>query len=208
MWPCLLLALALLGTVPASHPGECPPAPVSVPHSPARPQEHPGMSLPPRRRAHPADTTCLGLGLAEGPQVPVLCPAAPRQLQGLPAGETPPLYYTVVKKLRTYAKAQRYCQDVYRGQLASVHSASRNQELHKLARTYKIIISPWIGAVTSKRQAGNWESYWEDSSPWNYANWAPTQPLHIVTTCTTLSVRDGLWRSRFCLQLRPFICQY
>ncbi|XP_033371171.1 vegetative cell wall protein gp1-like isoform X3 [Parus major] len=153
MWPCLLLALALLGTVPASHP-------------------------------------------------------APRQLQGVPAGETPPLYYTVVKKLRTYAKAQRYCQDVYRGQLASVHSASRNQELHKLARTYKIVISPWIGAVTSKRQAGNWESYWEDSSPWNYANWAPTQPLHIVTTCTTLSVRDGLWRSRFCLQLRPFICQY
>ncbi|XP_058719756.1 eosinophil granule major basic protein 1-like isoform X4 [Poecile atricapillus] len=111
MWPCLLLALALLGTVAASYP-------------------------------------------AEGPLVPVLCPAAPRQLQGVPAGETPPLYYTVVKKLRTYAQAQRYCQDVYRGQLASVHSASRNQELHKLARTYKILISPWIGAVTSKRVKG------------------------------------------------------
>ncbi|NWX56178.1 PRG3 protein, partial [Promerops cafer] len=101
---------------------------------------------------------------------------------------------------------QRYCQDVYRGQLASVHSAARNQELQKLARTYKII-SPWIGAVTSRR-AGQWESYWEDSSPWNYANWAPTHPFHIVTTCTTLSIRDGLWRSHFCFQLRPFICQY
>ncbi|NXM16680.1 PRG3 protein, partial [Ploceus nigricollis] len=129
MWPCLLLALALLGTVPASHP-------------------------------------------------------VPRQLQGVPAGETPQLHYAVVKKLRTYSGAQRYCQDVYRGQLASVHSAARNQELQKLAQTtYKIIISPWIGAVTSRR----WESYWEDSSPWNYANRAPTHPFHIVTTCTTLS---------------------
>ncbi|NWT58961.1 PRG3 protein, partial [Erythrocercus mccallii] len=153
MWPCLLLALALLGTVPASHP-------------------------------------------------------APRQLQGGPAGETAqPRYTVVVRKLRTYAGAQDYCQNVYQGQLASVHSSARNQELQKLAKTYNIFISPWIGAVTSRR-AGKWESYWEDSSPWNYANWAPTQPLHIVTTCTTLSVRDGLWRSHFCFQLRPFICQY
>ncbi|NXQ11513.1 PRG3 protein, partial [Peucedramus taeniatus] len=102
---------------------------------------------------------------------------------------------------------QRYCQDVYRGQLASVHSAARNLELQKLAQTYNILIAPWIGAVTSRR-AGQWQSCWEDSSPWNYANWAPTHPFHIVTTCTTLSVRDGLWRSRFCFQLRPFICQY
>ncbi|NXB88742.1 PRG3 protein, partial [Vidua chalybeata] len=102
---------------------------------------------------------------------------------------------------------QRYCQDVYRGRLASVHSAARNQELQKLAQTYNIIISPWIGAVTSRR-AGQWQSYWEDSSPWNYANWAPTHPFHIVTTCTTLSIRDGFWRSHFCFQLRPFICQY
>ncbi|XP_037994197.1 bone marrow proteoglycan-like isoform X3 [Motacilla alba alba] len=153
MWLCLLLALALLGTVSASHP-------------------------------------------------------APRQPQGVPAGETTQLRYAVVKKLRTYSGAQSYCKDVYRGQLASVHSAARNQELQKLAGTYKIIISPWIGAVTSRRQAGQWESYWEDSSPWNYANWAPTHPFHIVTTCTTLSIRDGLWRSHFCFQLRPFICQY
>ncbi|TRZ21271.1 hypothetical protein HGM15179_005797 [Zosterops borbonicus] len=188
MWPCLLLALALLGTVPASHP-------------------------------------------------------APLQLQGIPAGETPQWRYAFVNKLRTYALAQGYCQDKYRGQLASVHSSARNQELQKLARTYNTFISPWIGAVTSCKAGkwksywedssawnyanwaptqplhivttcttlsvrGKWKSYWEDSSAWNYANWAPTQPLHIVTTCTTLSVRDGLWRSRICLQLRPFICQY
>nr|XP_030129520.2 proteoglycan 3 [Taeniopygia guttata] len=152
MWPCLLLALALLGTVSASHPAPC-------------------------------------------------------QLQGLPAAEATQLHYVVVKKLRTYSGAQRYCRDVYRGQLVSVHSAARNQELQKLAQTHHTIVSPWIGAVTSRR-AGQLESYWEDSSPWNYANWAPTHPFGIVTTCTTLSVRDGLWRSRFCFQLRPFICQY
>ncbi|NWU35789.1 PRG3 protein, partial [Hylia prasina] len=152
MWPCLLLALALLGTSAASHP-------------------------------------------------------APHQLQGVPASETAQLRYAVVRKLRTYAGAQDYCQNTYRGQLASVHSSARNKELQQLAKTYHIFISPWIGAVTSRRE-GKWESYWEDSSPWNYANWAPTQPLHIVTTCTTLSIRDGLWRSRFCFQLRPFICQY
>ncbi|XP_056348289.1 proteoglycan 3-like [Oenanthe melanoleuca] len=139
--------------------------------------------------------------------VPLLCPAGPCQPQGLPAGETPQLRYTVVNKLRTYSGAQRYCQDVYRGQLASVHSSARNQELQKLAKTYNKLLSPWIGAVTSCRE-GKWQSYWEDSSPWNFANWAPTQPLHGITTCTTLSVRNGLWRSRICYQLRPFICQY
>ncbi|XP_050830651.1 C-type lectin lectoxin-Lio2-like [Serinus canaria] len=141
--------------------------------------------------------------VVEGPPVPtlpLLCPAAPRQPQGVPGSDTAQLHYAVVKKLRTYSGAQvsawcqpvpvpqRYCQDVYRGQLASVHSAARNKELQKLARTYHIIIAPWIGAVTSFR-AGQWQSYWEDSSPWNYANWAPTHPFHIVTTCTTLSIR-------------------
>ncbi|NXE98223.1 PRG2 protein, partial [Menura novaehollandiae] len=102
---------------------------------------------------------------------------------------------------------QRYCRDVYRGQLASVHSAARNQELQKLARTYTYS-APWIGAVT-RCKARRWESSWEDSSPWNYANWAPAHPLPIiVSTCTTLSTRDGFWRSRFCIELRPFICQY
>ncbi|NXO46493.1 PRG2 protein, partial [Locustella ochotensis] len=146
MWPYLLLALALLGTVPASHPG------------------HAGAA----RR----------------------CPWA----QGSARCQPVPI-------------PQSYCRDMYRGQLASVHSSARNQELQKLARTYNIIISPWIGAVTSRRE-GKWESHWEDSSPWNYANWAASNPCHKVTTCTTLSIRDGLWRSRFCIQFRPFICQY
>ncbi|NXA98972.1 EMBP1 protein, partial [Cnemophilus loriae] len=102
---------------------------------------------------------------------------------------------------------QRYCQDVYRGQLASVHSAARNQELQKLAQTYHIL-SPWIGAVTSRR-AGQWGSYWEDSSPWNYANWARCWgALGTTYGPDTVLDPDGLWRSRFCFQLRPFICQY
>lgn len=50
---------------------------------------------------------------------------------------------------------QGYCQDKYRGQLASVHSSARNQELQKLARTYNTFISPWIGAVTSCKVRGH-----------------------------------------------------
>lgn len=109
MWPCLLLALALLGTVPASHPGECPPAPVSAPHSPAHSQGHPGDTLSP---CHPSamttDATCLGLvvGGRGTPGTNPPCPAASCQLQGVPAGGTPKLRYTVVKSLRTYSGAQ------------------------------------------------------------------------------------------------------
>lgn len=137
------------------------------------------------------------------PTLPLPCPAAPLQLQGVPAGETPQRRYAFVNKLRTYALAQvrgqggvggtrgvqgyqdpgpcschgttakgcpwaqvsawcqpvpipqGYCQDKYRGQLASVHSSARNQELQKLARTYNTFISPWIGAVTSCKVRGH-----------------------------------------------------
>ncbi|NXG04012.1 PRG2 protein, partial [Sakesphorus luctuosus] len=149
---------------------------------------------------------CLLLILALLHIVPTSHPA-PCQPQGVPEAEAiPKPRYAVVNKLRTYTCAQKYCRDVYRGQLASVHSASRNEELWKLARTYTYR-SVWIGAFTSKR-AGKWESRWEDSSPWNYANWATAYPCHIFTTCAVLSTRDGLWRSRTCCSLRPFICQY
>ncbi|XP_064515969.1 uncharacterized protein LOC135416619 [Pseudopipra pipra] len=279
MWPCLLLALALLGTVPTSHSSECPPAPVSAPHAPACSRGHPGDTLSPcHLPAMPTSPVPRAQGwqqVAEGPrcQPSQPCPPAPCQPRGVPAAEAiSQPRYAVVNRLRTYSSAQvrgrgarlgargsrgipggrggsrgarprpshsgiagrcrwevcagvlrcgwvpagarcqavpvpqSYCRDVYRGQLASVHSASRNQELQKLARTYTRI-SVWIGAVTSYK-GGKWASYWEDSSPWNYANWGPTYPHHIVTTCTTLSTRDGLWRSRPCFQPRPFICQY
>ncbi|NXL65337.1 PRG3 protein, partial [Chordeiles acutipennis] len=101
---------------------------------------------------------------------------------------------------------QRYCQKVLGGQLASVHSAARNQELLSLGRTYTRH-SLWIGAVTRCR-GWQWGSQWEDSSPWNYANWAPAQPCRLFNTCTTLSTLDGLWRSKVCFELHPFICQY
>ncbi|NXO01111.1 EMBP1 protein, partial [Rhinopomastus cyanomelas] len=154
MPPCLLLALALLGTACAGHPTPC--HPQNIPMAPGR----------------------------EG-----------RRFQ-----------YAVVTRRLSYQAAQWNCQKELQGQLASVHSAARNQELQELAQTYTSR-SLWIGAVT--RPKGNQSgSHWEDASPWNYANWAPTQPCRLFTTCTTLSARDGLWRSRPCFQLRPFICQY
>ncbi|NWR55657.1 PRG2 protein, partial [Bucorvus abyssinicus] len=102
--------------------------------------------------------------------------------------------------------SQKYCNEVLRGHLASVHSAALNRQLQDLAHTYTRR-APWIGAVTRPRGAHS-GSRWEDGSPWNFANWAPTHPHSLFPTCTTLSTRDGLWRSRACFQLRPFICQY
>lgn len=43
---------------------------------------------------------------------------------------------------------QCYCQKVYKGQLASVHSTATNEQLRKLAATYTYC-SLWIGAVTT-----------------------------------------------------------
>ncbi|NXI36893.1 PRG2 protein, partial [Galbula dea] len=101
---------------------------------------------------------------------------------------------------------QRHCREVLNGELASVHSSARNEQLRDLARTYTIG-SLWIGAVTHPK-GGQCESNWEDATPWNYANWAPAQPCKLFTTCTALSALDGLWRSHVCFQLRAFICQY
>ncbi|XP_021258624.1 bone marrow proteoglycan isoform X2 [Numida meleagris] len=144
--------------------------------------------------------TLLGMASA-------LCPAPWRTMEvptGMEEGST--WRFAVVKAWRTYRGAQRYCQDVYRGQLASVHSTATNEELRKLAATYSYW-SFWIGAVTTCKD-GLWKTSWEDLSPWNYANWATGQPYRLFTTCTVLSPRDGLWRSRPCFKLRPFICQY
>ncbi|KAF1403308.1 Bone marrow proteoglycan, partial [Spheniscus humboldti] len=102
---------------------------------------------------------------------------------------------------------QRHCREVLRGQLASLRSVARNQELLNLARTHTHR-ELWIGAATSCRAGGQRRSQREDASPRNYANWAPTQPCRLFTTRTTLSTYDGLWRSKFCFQLQPFICRY
>uniref|UniRef100_A0A8C2YF66 Bone marrow proteoglycan-like n=1 Tax=Coturnix japonica TaxID=93934 RepID=A0A8C2YF66_COTJA len=83
---------------------------------------------------------------------------------------------------------QSYCRNTYRGQLASVHSTSTNEVLRKLN--------------------GSWKTCWEDQSPWNYANWATGQPQRLFKTCTVLSPKDGLWRSKACFKIRPFICEY
>ncbi|NXL84990.1 EMBP1 protein, partial [Alectura lathami] len=114
--------------------------------------------------------------------------------------------FVVVNKWRTYNNAKCYCQRVYKGQLASVHSTATNEQLRNLAATYTSC-RLWIGAVTTRKN-GKWRTSWEDLSPWNYANWASRRRCHLFSTCTTLSPKDGLWRSSRCFALRPFICQY
>uniref|UniRef100_A0A669PI08 C-type lectin domain-containing protein n=1 Tax=Phasianus colchicus TaxID=9054 RepID=A0A669PI08_PHACC len=137
-------------------------------------------------------------------------------LQPVPAGreEGSRRCFMVVKALCTYKGAQvrgmgrsagcqcqastcvpqSYCQDIYKGQLPSVHSTATNKQLRKLAATYTYC-NLWIRGVTRCKTS------WEDLSPWNYAKWASRQPCRWFRTY-------GLWRSRACFLLHPFLCQY
>ncbi|XP_031449143.1 bone marrow proteoglycan-like [Phasianus colchicus] len=101
---------------------------------------------------------------------------------------------------------QSYCQDIYKGQLPSVHSTATNKQLRKLAATYTYC-NLWIRGVT-RCKGGSWKTSWEDLSPWNYAKWASRQPCRWFRTCTVFNPKDGLWRSRACFLLHPFLCQY
>uniref|UniRef100_A0A669PMW3 C-type lectin domain-containing protein n=1 Tax=Phasianus colchicus TaxID=9054 RepID=A0A669PMW3_PHACC len=89
---------------------------------------------------------------------------------------------------------QSYCQDIYKGQLPSVHSTATNKQLRKLAATYTYC-NLWIRGVTRCKTS------WEDLSPWNYAKWASRQPCRWFRTW-------GLWVSLSCFLLHPFLCQY
>ncbi|NP_001316146.1 P2X purinoceptor 3 precursor [Gallus gallus] len=138
--------------------------------------------------------------------VSALCPGPWHAMEVPECREGSGRCFAVVKARRTYRAAQCYCRKVYKGQLASVHSTATNEQLRKLAATYTYC-SLWIGAVTTCK-GGSWKTSWQDLSSWNYANWAIGQPCRRFRTCTVLSPKDGLWRSRACFLLRPFICQY
>ncbi|XP_064281773.1 uncharacterized protein LOC135303644 isoform X2 [Passer domesticus] len=156
MWPCLLLALALLGTVPASHP-------------------------------------------------------APRQPQGVPAGDTTPQHYAVVKKLRTYSGAQVRGQRVRGAPACQAVPVPRQHCREVPVGTGECVVPararptallpgrvPGPAGLGAQRcpQPGAAETGTELPHHPGTLDWSCHQP------------QDGLWRSRFCFQLRPFICQY
>ncbi|POI20003.1 hypothetical protein CIB84_016248 [Bambusicola thoracicus] len=94
--------------------------------------------------------TLLGMVSALCSEETLSLPSGPSHAMEVPAcrEKGSGRYFAVVKERYTYGAAQRYCQNVYKGQLASVHSAAANEQLRKLAATYTHW-SLWIGAVTT-----------------------------------------------------------
>ncbi|CAM9480104.1 unnamed protein product [Bubo scandiacus] len=180
MQPCLLLVLALLGSVSARRP------------CPARPEAE-----------------ASALEVREEEEKNVRCPLAsetqelsvPRQL-----GATT-FRYVVVKGCHSFQTAQSVCARCYRGQLASIHNFHINSCLWHQARLCTNSGQVWIGAIT--QPLGPLVSCrWTDRSCWNYSNWQRGYPLRSHCYCTSLCTNNGHWRSLNCQVRLPFICEY
>ncbi|KAM4777404.1 bone marrow proteoglycan-like isoform 1-T1 [Cyanocitta cristata] len=180
MRPCLLIALALLGTVPVSRSALASPAAedgedvteVEVP------EEYSG---------------CLG--------------GSDKQALGVPSmPSTATCRYVVVSRSLDFRCAQRICARRFRGRLASIHDYRTNTFLLHLARRHSNAGQVWIGAV-SQPAIPYPSCHWTDRSPWNYSRWVPGHPLPGRRFCTTLCTNNGLWRSVPCKRRLPFICE-
>ncbi|XP_068800153.1 bone marrow proteoglycan [Struthio camelus] len=177
MQPWLLLAAALLSAASARHP-----APEPALAAPAAPAAEVGDEL-----WCPRDNETARLSL--------------------PAAAGTYRYAVVVRRCKTFRGAQDVCRRCYRGQLASIHSYSRNVCLRRALRASTNRGQAWIGAVTRPRGRSVY-CRWVDCSAWNYAHWLRGYPLLSGTFCTSLCSANGRWRSVRCRVKLPFICEY
>ncbi|XP_074399742.1 bone marrow proteoglycan isoform X2 [Zonotrichia albicollis] len=180
MRPCLLIALALLGTVPASH---------SALASPAVEDEEDVTEL-----EMPEEFSgCRGGSDKQTPGVP-----------SMPGTAT--CRYVVISHCQNFCHAQRICAQRFRGRLASIHDSHTNTFLLLLARRHTNAGLVWIGAV-SQPAVPYPNCHWTDRSPWNYSRWVRGHPLPGHRFCTALCTNNGLWRSVRCERQLPFICE-
>ncbi|KAM6070066.1 bone marrow proteoglycan isoform 1-T1 [Theristicus caerulescens] len=121
MQPCLLLALALLGTASASHP------------APASPE---------------AEEVVLEVPEDEDTRCPLESEAQVFSIHDPLSATT--YRYVVVTRCQTFRRAQRTCSRCYHGRLASVHSYRINARLKRRARRCTNRSRVWIGAVTRR----------------------------------------------------------
>uniref|UniRef100_A0A8B9THN0 Uncharacterized protein n=1 Tax=Anas platyrhynchos TaxID=8839 RepID=A0A8B9THN0_ANAPL len=188
MRPCLLLALALLGTASARHLGECPRGAAGTPEGAVGTPAVTPDAVPSRRAPAPSATSSCGAartstprrwaglgGRAGGPAA-----ARPRPRRGPVTGAVPP---------------QRVCSRCYRGRLASIHSYRTNVLLQCRARARVNNGRVWIGAITRPvvRGRGHLSALgsplWGARGGWGAAGY-------------------GRWRSTRCRVRLPFICEY
>ncbi|XP_035170053.1 proteoglycan 3-like [Oxyura jamaicensis] len=179
MQPCLLLALALLGTASARHLA-------AVTSEVAEPELE-----------------------AEDKDGDVECPLEDEMnaLNITDTQSTRTFHYIIVRRCQTFHRAQKVCSRCYRGRLASIHSYRINILLQCRAHTRVNNRRVWIGAIT-RPQDGSVFCRWSDRSSWNFAYWRHGYPRLSRRFCTTLSTKNGHWRSTRCRARLPFICEY
>ncbi|XP_072494338.1 proteoglycan 3-like [Notamacropus eugenii] len=114
--------------------------------------------------------------------------------------------YLLVRQLRTFAAAQRFCQKNYKGNLISIHNSDVNSKLTNLVKGINQV-RVWIGAYTT-----SWSLFkkfkWIDRSSWNFSYWATGQPLFGRGHCVSLCTNGSGWRRTSCNRPLPFICSY
>ncbi|XP_050830649.1 LOW QUALITY PROTEIN: bone marrow proteoglycan [Serinus canaria] len=180
MRPCLLIALALLGTVPVSCSALASPAVEDA-------EDVTELEVPEEYSG------CRGASDKQAPGVPSMPGTATR-------------HYVISTSYRSFRRAQRICAWRFHGRLVSIHNSRTNTFLLLLARRHTNAGLVWIGAV-SQPAIPFPNCHWTDRSPWNYSRWAHGHPLPSHRFCTALCTNNGLWRSVHCKRKLPFICE-
>ncbi|XP_037377383.1 proteoglycan 3 [Talpa occidentalis] len=114
--------------------------------------------------------------------------------------------YLLVRKARSFRRAQNICRRCYRGNLISIHSYRFNYRLLCLASRLNQR-QVWIGG-----QIRGWRFCkrfrWMDRSRWDFGFWASGQPKCGRGRCVTMLTRGGRWKRARCRRRLPFICSY
>jgi hypothetical protein len=102
-----------------------------------------------------------------------------------------------VPTLGTWAAGRAACQSLGLD-LASIHSAAENAAVRAIIAVSNTFA--WIGA-TDEVSEGTWG--WSDGTPWDYSNWAPSEPnsyLGADEDCAVMygTVQNGPWNDAPC----------
>ncbi|XP_069485102.1 proteoglycan 3 [Ambystoma mexicanum] len=113
--------------------------------------------------------------------------------------------YQVFGNPLTFSSAEVFCRAHVRGgRLASIHSASDNDELRKLMKSSTS--RAWFGGIHLHAEK---QFIWSDGSEFNYQNWAPGEPNKWAGKELCMEMYgNGQWNDLSCDQKQPFICQY
>ena len=104
--------------------------------------------------------------------------------------------------MKSWGEAHQHCKDEAQpsdGNLVSIPDRETEEFLARMSENQNFIF--WTGA---RSENSVWT--WKDGTPWNYINWFDGYPDHL--TCMIYHGKTGQWKTKPCLSLRPFICQY